>query len=207
MPRYSSPLREAQAAQTRTRILDAAIAVFGQWGFTGASLAKIAAEAGVSVETVKLAGTKGALLLAAFDRAFSGRELDGPVHSSDIGRELLEAEESRLLAGLISFVSGANERVAGLWPRLREAAASDPDVAERLAHLQESRAEDMAAAIGHLRARGLCPNPRPDAELAAALSYLLAPEGYVRLVQECGWTDDEYRTWLERAIERIVLTA
>lgn len=205
MPRYSSPLREAQAAQTRARILDAAIEVFGRWGFLGASLAKIAAGAGVSVETVKLAGTKGALLLAAFDRAFTGTELDGPVHSSAIGQEMLEVDDDRLLPGLVAFVTGANERVAGLWPRLLEAASTDGDVAERLAHLQASRSEDMEAAIGHLRARGLCPSPRPDAELAAALSYLLAPEGYVRLVQECGWGADQYRAWLKRAIERIVL--
>ena len=53
MPPYSSPLREAQAAQTRQRILEAAIDVFGDAGYSGASLARIAKEAGVSLDSLK----------------------------------------------------------------------------------------------------------------------------------------------------------
>ncbi len=207
MPNYSSPLREAQAAQTRARILDSAIEAFGRSGFAGTSLAKIAAGAGVSVETVKLAGAKSALLLAAFDRAFAGEELSGPVHSSDVGRSLLAASDDELLEGLVAFVVEANSRVARLWPRVLEAAAGDSEVAERLAQLQASRAEDMLSAIRHFRDRGRCASTRPDGELADALSYLLAPEGYVRLVIERGWGVDDYRAWLVRTVERAVLDA
>lgn len=207
LPSYKSPLREAQAAETRAKIIDSAIDVFGRRGFAGTSLAKIATGAGVSVETVKLAGTKGALLLAAFDRAFAGEELPGPVHSSGIGRSLLAVPDEELLDGLVAFVVAANSRVARLWPRVLEAATIDADVASRLSRLQASRTEDMIAAIAHLRRRGRCTNPLPDATLADGLSYLLAPEGYVRLVIECGWPEADYRQWLVRAVQRVILEA
>jgi AcrR family transcriptional regulator len=207
MARYRSPLRDAQAAQTRARILDAAGEVFGRLGFAGASLARIAEHAGVSVETVKLVGTKGALLLAAFDRAFSGREMTGPISASEEGTQMLQAPDQELVPRLVDFIAGANARVADLWPRVLEAAAGDADVAARLAQLQASRAEDMSQAVHHLRARGLCRSPRPDGELADVLSYLLAPEGYVRLVRECGWPPEDYRSWVVGAVERLVLAA
>lgn len=207
MARYTSPLREAQAAQTRLRVLDAAVAVFAERGYAGASLAKIAERAGVSVETVKLTGSKGALLLGAFERAFAGRELDGPIHASEEGAALLEFSDDQLVAGLVAFVGAANARVAELWPRVLEAAAGDTDVAARLAQLQASRAEDMSQSIHHLRARGVCRSSRPDADLADALSYLLAPEGYTRLVRECGWSPERYRAWVTEAVERLILSA
>jgi AcrR family transcriptional regulator len=206
MPRYSSPLREAQAAQTRARILESAVEAFGQHGWSGASLAKIAAAAGVSVETVKLIGGKPALLLAAFDHAFAGRELDGPIHTNPEGAALLDASDADLLPGLVRFVASGNARVALLWPRLLEAAAADDDVAARVAALQASRLADMRAAIAGFRERGLCASTRPDDELADALSYLIAPEGYVRLVRERGWTESAYRDWVVRAVERVVFT-
>ena len=85
MTPYVSPLREAQAAQTRARILDAAVELFGANGYAGTSLAKIAQAVGVSVETVKQNGPKSALLLASFDRAFSGAEGEGK--SGSVARE------------------------------------------------------------------------------------------------------------------------
>ena len=86
-PPYVSPLREAQAAQTRLRVLEAAASVFGSSGYSGTSLPAIAAEAGVSLETVKQNGPKAALLLASFDQAFSGAEGDGPLHFRELGAQ------------------------------------------------------------------------------------------------------------------------
>lgn len=207
MPPYVSPLREAQAAQTRVRILAAASDMFGQYGYMGTSLAKIAERAGVSVETVKLAGPKSSLLLAAFDQAFVGEELPGTIHDSDIGRALRALPADVMLPQWVAFVAEANSRVARLWPRVNDAAAGDPDVAARLAELQASRTEDMRAAIAYLREQGRIANDFPDAHLADSLSYVFAPEGYVRLVLECGWDMESYQAWIVRAVERLILAA
>lgn len=207
MTPYVSPLREAQAAQTRARILAAASEMFGTHGYTGTSLAKIAERAGVSVETVKLAGSKGSLLLAAFDQAFVGEELTGTIHESDIGHALRALPPSEMLPQWVAFVSDANARVARLWPRVLDAAAGDADVAARLDRLQTSRTKDMRAAVAWLRDQGRVQSELPDDVLADSLSYLLAPEGYVRFVLECGWDVAAYRAWVVRAVERLILAA
>jgi AcrR family transcriptional regulator len=206
MTPYVSPLREAQAAQTRARILDAAIRVFGEAGYSGASLGRIANEAGVSLETVKQNGPKAALLLAGFDHAFAGSEGEGPLHTRELGETAEELDPSELLPFLVDFVASANARVARLWPRLLEAAAGDDDVAERLRELQANRRSDMLGAVAMFRRRGVCDSTRSDGELADALSFVISPESHTQLVAEAGWSEEAYRAWLVRAVERVVLT-
>src|SRR6478735_12069725 len=112
---YASPLRTAQAAETRRRILDAAAALVAEDGYASTSLSRIAEAAGVSLETVKANGPKSALLLGAFDRAFTGAEGVGAIHERDIGDQIMAAPDEELLAGFVAFVAGANERVSRLW--------------------------------------------------------------------------------------------
>jgi AcrR family transcriptional regulator len=205
MARYVSPLREAQAAQTRERILDAAVAAFRASGYSGTSLAQVAKAAGVSVETVKQLGPKSSLLLAAFGHAFTGVDTDLPL-SQQSGLEWIRAlPDEEFTAGWIGFVADANRRVAQLWPRLLEAASADEEVRTRLGALQANRREDMSSVIALLRERGLCRSEHADAELAAELSFLISPESFTQLVLDSGWSEDAYRTWLVRAVERMIL--
>src|SRR5688500_12088486 len=76
---YRSELRQRQAAQTRRRIVEAAIEVFSENGYQAATFAQIAKRAGVSIETVQKHGPKTALLWAAVEVAsfgVEGRNLD-----------------------------------------------------------------------------------------------------------------------------------
>lgn len=205
MGRYVSPLREAQAAQTRERVLDAAVATFRTSGYSGTSLARIAKDAGVSVETVKHLGPKSSLLLAAFGHAFTGAGIDLPL-SEQTGLDWIrELPDDEFTEGWLGFIADANRRVAQLWPRLLEAASADDEVGERLAALQANRRKDMDSVIAMLRDRGLCRSERADAELAAELSFLISPESYSQLVLESGWSEPRYRTWLGRAVKRMIL--
>ncbi len=204
MPPYVSPLREAQAAQTRARILDAAVAEFGESGYGGTALPAIARRAGVSLETVKQNGPKAALLLAAFDHAFSGSEGEGPLHDRELGSLVAPMDGEQLLAFQLEFVAEANARVARLWPRLIDA-AGDPEVSRRLDELQCNRRADMLNTIALYRVKGLCTSTRGDDELAAALSFLISPESYTQLVDDAGWSPVAYRDWLARAIRRLIL--
>jgi AcrR family transcriptional regulator len=205
MSPYVSPLREAQAAQTRARILEAAGRVFGESGYAGTSLARIAQEAGVSLETVKQNGPKGALLLAAFDHAFSETEGEGPLHAREMGEQAAQLTGEPLLRFVVEFVAAANVRVGRLWPRLLEAASGDEDVAGRLAELQANRRADMRGALALFRAKGLCHGDRPDAERADVLSFLISPESHTQLVVEAGWSTEAYHDWMVDAIQRLIL--
>jgi AcrR family transcriptional regulator len=203
--RYSSPLREEQAAQTRRRILAFAAELFARNGYAGTSLAQIASAAGTSPETVKANGPKSALLVGAFDQAFTGAEEFVPIHERDLGRQLAAAPEEELLTRYVEFVASANERIAGLWAAFVAAAPGDAEVGRELEALQRRRREDFRASIALFRERGLARREAPDEELAAALSFLVSPEGYVQLVTEQGWEPGRYRSWLVETVERAVL--
>jgi len=64
--RYHAPVRQEQAAQTRQRIAAAAAAEFAEHGWSGTTVAAIAARAQVTPQAVHLAvGGKAALLVRA----------------------------------------------------------------------------------------------------------------------------------------------
>ena len=71
---YTSDLRTEQAARTRERVVRAAAHELTEHGYERTTLARVAARAGVSLETVKAHGPKRALLLAAFELTFAGSE-------------------------------------------------------------------------------------------------------------------------------------
>jgi len=203
---YRSELRDAQAAQTRARVLDAAAHEFARHGYAGTTLAAIARGAGVSVETVKLQGAKHALLLGAFEVAFSGRESREQIMADAGMRAMLAAlPEGQIVRALARFVADMNGRAVGVWLAFTGAAPSDPAVRSALDDLLERRRADYELVVDELAAHGLLRSERPRAALAAELSFLCSPEGYQQLVVESGWTAESYRDWLGRAIERLVL--
>lgn len=204
---YVSPLRAAQAAATRRRILETAAELFARDGYAATSLAKLAEEAGVSLETVKANGPKSSIILAAFDQAFTGEVGDAdaaPIHQRDVGSHLLEVADELFLRAWVEFVTGANERISRLWIALLDASMGDPAVAEGLESLQERRRSDYRASIAEFRARGLAQREADDEQLAASLLFLASPSGYVQLVLDAGWTLEQYRDWLVDTIERTI---
>src|SRR5262245_46819574 len=65
---YSSPVRDEQAARTRTRIVHAADELFRERGYARATMKDIAERAGVARDTVHTVfGTKAALIPAIVD--------------------------------------------------------------------------------------------------------------------------------------------
>ena len=71
------------------RILAAAAELFADAGYARTTLAKIAAAAGVSAETVQGQGPKAALLIAAIEYAAFGVAGEENVFNLDVGRRLL----------------------------------------------------------------------------------------------------------------------
>lgn len=203
---YTSALRTAQAAETRRRILTAAGELFARDGYANTSLARIADAAGVSLETVKSNGPKSALILGAFDQAFTGEEGDGAIHERDVGASLLDVPDDQLLPNLVAFIAGANERIARLWIALLDASMGDPAVERELEALQERRRSDFRAAMVGFRERGLARRPGDDEVFAAAMQFLISPSSYVQLVLDAGWSMQQYREWLVDTIERTIFT-
>src|ERR1700712_3410787 len=80
--RYSTELRTEQTAVARRLILAAAGRLFIEKGYLGTTLATVAAQAGVSVQTVyNVIGGKSAILKAVYDMTLAGD--DEPVAMGD----------------------------------------------------------------------------------------------------------------------------
>ena len=137
---YSSPRRQAQAQQTRRDVLRAAVRLFGDYGWSGTTLAAVAAEAGVAVETLySTFGTKKALLREAFDVSLAGDNepialADRPEYTR-LGEGTL-ADRIRAGARLQSETVGRSVRV---WRAMRDAASGDAEIARWCADLEKAR--------------------------------------------------------------------
>jgi AcrR family transcriptional regulator len=199
---YRSPLRGAQAAETRARVLRAAATCFTASGYHATTLARIATEAGVSVETVKNIAPKHELLLGAFETTFAGREGRDPLAGRD--GYVLDSDRSTLEAAVDSAAS-ANALASGLWRAFVSAASSDAAVRAVLDDLLARRHADFRLVVDALDRADLIGNSAPRDDLAASLSFLFSPEGYEQLVEQSGWTEERYRSWLRDALDRLIL--
>ncbi|MGO4593254.1 TetR/AcrR family transcriptional regulator [Leifsonia sp. 2TAF2] len=209
---YRSTLRQEHAQQTRRRILEAAADVFSARGYASASLADIAAAAGVSVESVKVHGPKRALLLSAFELTFGGEAGESSItQRPEIAAIAALDDPERILAELIPFMAAANARTSGLWATFTAAARDDAEVGAAFAGLLERRHADYAAMVGLLGERGTASIARLDAkgrrELADALSFVMSPEGHQQLVGESGWSFRRYTAWLLATVRTLIAAA
>src|SRR5829696_7801027 len=98
---YRSTRRQQQAAQTRHDVLMAAMRLFNTTGWSGTTMAAIAAEAGVAVETIYSGfGSKKQLLRLAMDVAVVGDAEPVPLADRpEWARMAQGSTEARLRAG------------------------------------------------------------------------------------------------------------
>lgn len=181
---YNSPLRKAEAAATRARILDAAAALFEEEGYALTTMKQIADRAGVSLQTVHLAGPKAAILLAAYDRRIQqgGRPRRDPAH----------APLERLQVAARTSIE-VNARSAKLWYAVEAASQSDPlvkDAFQAMVDGHSAAVRDVVQALGV---------EEIDAAVAE-VHFLLAATTYLHFVEQHGWSHERFREWLERRL-------
>lgn len=204
---YSSPVREESTAETRRRIIQAASELFARDGYRGTTIAAIAGRAGVSVQSVYLAGSKSALLMAAFELALAGDEGRHPLHERPALAAVMALPPAEALPAYLRFLAQANERTADISHALYAAAETDDAVAALVADLNERRHADIRVAITWCEANGLLHGEVPADERTEVLTYLVSPDTYRFFVRERGWSAAHYERWLGEAITRLVLGA
>ncbi|WP_410570012.1 TetR/AcrR family transcriptional regulator [Amycolatopsis sp. cmx-4-61] len=189
--RYESPVREARARRTRAHVVATAGKLFATRGYAGTSMRQIAAEAGVSLETVTQTGRKPQLLLAAFRDGFAGdpdavdlTALAGPAGPAD-----LPSVVARVAAGVRGSLP--------IWRAFTTAAAADAEVAAVRAELAVARRAEIAE---RLSAAGLA-SGHSVGRLADAIGLITSHEAYEHLTTVCGWPHEEYVTWAAAAIQ------
>ncbi|NJC21469.1 AcrR family transcriptional regulator [Arthrobacter pigmenti] len=204
---YRSALREEQALLTRQRVLEAAGRCFAEKGFTTTTLGAIAEAAGVSVETVQIHGPKRKLLLGALESSSAGVPDVQSILEVPEARAVMEEPDARAaLVGLAQFAASLNARIGRLWQAVAAAAQGDAEVAAAYAGLQSRIRADFVKVAEAQVAKGGARTHISTKELADTLWVLTSPYQYELLVTEAGWSEEGYRTWLERIVVESVLT-
>jgi AcrR family transcriptional regulator len=188
---YRSPLRRAQAAETRRRIAAAAGALFIEQGFSATTVAAIARRAGVAVQTVYATfGSKGAIVHAVL--AQMEDEADAGVWRERIASE---TDPRRKLAAFAAWsarmYSTSKPAIA-----LAQAAGSDPSLAALKAEGDRHRREALDSLVRGLDRSGSLVAGLTVEEAADRAWVLTAVELYLAAVDGCGWSDDRYAEWL-----------
>jgi AcrR family transcriptional regulator len=194
--RYDSSGRQAQARRNREAILDAAQRQFLDGGYAATTIAAIAAEAGVSVETIyKAFGGKPGLVRAIYDRGLAGREPVPAFQRADAIRER-QTDPRAIMRNWGTLTSEVSSIVSPIERLVRAAAASDREMAALLkAHndLREQRARHHAR---FLKQRGYL---REGVSLAQATDILwtcTSDELYDLLVTQRGWSLPRFARFL-----------
>lgn len=203
--KYHSPLRADQARQTRARISDAAFQLFARRGYAATTIAAVAAEAGVSQETVYLTfGDKRGLLEGVIGRAIAPAE-DLAAQEKEWRRAIGELPTaSERLARMVAYSCETLARTRQIHAVIRGAADKEPFAFELRRRLLEERLSNQT---GRIRL-GLEGDLRPGLSAKAAgerYCALASPELYYLLTVDLGWTPDSHRRWLTQLLEAELL--
>jgi AcrR family transcriptional regulator len=186
--RYDSSGRQEQARRSREAVLDAAERLFLSQGYAATTIAAVATEAGVSVETVyKAFGGKAGVVRAVYQRGITGR---GPVPAYQRSDQMRTQEtdpraimrEWGLLTAEVASV------VSPIRLLIRSAALIDPEMAALLKTNDEERLERMRHHAGFLAERGYLRDGVTADEATDILWTCSSVELYELLVLQRGWS-------------------
>jgi len=202
---YRSQLRQQQAEQTRSRVVAAAAELFAADGYARTTLAKIAAAAGVSAETVQGQGPKAALLIAAAEFVGVGVSDEENILDLDVGRQLIAIDDPReALDFVVSVVTDVHTRTAKLAPALFGGANSDPELDRYLDDFIAGINGQVRRVLDIFRDRGWLRDDVSFDELVETAAVVCSVETYLRITQRDGWRAEAYRAWCRRMLAETV---
>ena len=202
---YDSSRRRAQADETRTAIATAARDLFIEQGYGTTTLAEVATRAGVSVETIyKSVGPKAVLLHRAWDLTVGGDDQDIVLHERpEVLAIRREPDLSRRLMLQATFSTRTAQRIAPFQLMVQAAAGADPAAAAMLEEMGRQR----LVGIGVMAAEAAKTGQLAVSEEECRDVIWSMTDGMLwhRLVNERGWTNERFATWLGHLwVDRLV---
>ncbi|OBF80544.1 TetR family transcriptional regulator [Mycobacterium sp. 852002-51163_SCH5372311] len=198
--RYDSTRRRQQAQQNRHAVLAAARKRFLAQGYATTTIAEIARDAGVSVETVyKAFATKAGVLKALFDVSVAGDDEPIPMVQRDVIQNVVNATEAaRKLEIYAQHLASTMPRSAPVQLLARDGAASSPDAAEVWKQIRQETLAAMTMFASDLANTGQL---RVSSRQARDVLWTYhAPELYELLVIERGWSAGRYGKFIAHAL-------
>lgn len=204
---YNSTRRRAQAGQTRQQIAEAALKLFTEHGYAGATIEAIADEAGVAPETIYATfGNKRTVLHHLLDVSVVGDDAPIPLlERPELQAMMREPDQRKQLAMLSYGCAAIMERVTPVFEVMRMAAKTEPEIAVLLEHFLEERRQNMRNLIRHVEANGPL-REGVDGEQAADLLWSLSSAEMLSLLRvDRGWSAERYAEWLVDSLIRLIL--
>ena len=183
--------------------------MFLERGYAGATIPRIASEAGVAVETIyRAAPGKPGLLSEVIEIALAGGmdNAELPVEQrSGIRRVIIEKDPVRKLQLYAATQPGVFGRAGGLLRVLDEAAANIPELAQLRALYAARRLEGMQQLATQLAEQGALRSELSPQQAADMLVTLCSRANYDSLVTERAWSPEAYQGWVADTLVRTLL--
>jgi AcrR family transcriptional regulator len=179
--------------------VEAARELFVSNGWPATGMREIAAAAGVAVETVySHFSSKRGVLRAVADAAVVGD--DAPVALAERPEFVAMGEGRRpeRIGAAAKLVTGVQVRTSAVAALLRQAAPDDQEIAAMLHSTRERQRLDVATALQLVLGRS------PSRSERDGLGAIVSPEVYLLLVEESGWTPEQYEAWIRSTLDALV---
>ncbi|MET1019161.1 MAG: helix-turn-helix domain-containing protein [Microterricola sp.] len=203
--KYSSAVREEQAARTRLRILDAASELFLDRGYARTTMKDIAAQADVARDTVHaIFGSKARVLTALIDlRLVPDGTVTNVTQRPDAQAIRDEIDQRKQIELFAKFITGISTELRPVFEILRTASAVEPEMAKVFQEMDRFRMNNMQTYAKWIANRGpLRVSTRRAAEIIWALA---SPDVARMLCDEIGWTESQHARWLSDTLIRALL--
>lgn len=203
--KYSSIVRDEQAARTRIRILDAAAGLFLEAGYGRTTMKNIADRAGVARDTVHAVfGSKARVLTALIDlRLVPDQSVANIKDRPDAQAIKNETDQRRQIQLFADFITAISTELRPVFEILRTASAVDPEMGEVFAEMDQFRLKNMHAYAKWIAARG--PLRVPTKRAGEIIWALASPDVARMYCEELGWTQDQHARWLADTLTRTLL--
>lgn len=193
--------RRRRADQTRRDVLAAARTLFVRNGYAATTVADIAAEAGVALQTVYSAvGSKASRVIALVDQAREDagiRGIDASARAHEGPRALL-ASGPRVRCSLM-------EHAGDIVRLLAENAGAEPDIARAWSQMLDGARAGAVTAMELLEGYGLL-RPGLAPETAADQANALMHPQLLLYLLDRAWTIDRIEAWLLDVLLRTLTT-
>jgi AcrR family transcriptional regulator len=205
---YNSSRRQAQASETRRRILEAARKLFVERGYAGATAEAIAAEAGVAAQTIyAIFKNKKKILVSLMNVSpTTGVEDHTPMPERANVQAVSQEHDQRRQLEMFAQVVGNNlDQVAEVFEIMVDAARTEPDLDRIIQKLNRQRLEHMNFAVRQFAVNGPF-REEVDEEYATDIIWTLTSgEVFLLLTRDRGWSKEKYAEWLAETLARVLL--
>jgi AcrR family transcriptional regulator len=197
---YCSPFRKAQAAQTRSAILESAKTLFQAKGIEVITIENIAKTANVSTPTIyALFQSKKGILRAIMDEALPVEQFDAL--AAEVRKEKSPKERLLIAAKMARQIYDAEREQMDIF---RGASVLSPDLKELEAEREKRRYKRQEATMRETSRKRLLNKKLTLAKARDILWALTGRDLYRLLVIERGWSSVEYEAWLGKLLADIL---